>query len=71
MIGRRGWILIFQRESRLAADKEIWILMLAVKSEGGVSEVVYSVVTENKRLLVLGEITVAFFSFVRRWFLFG
>jgi hypothetical protein len=35
------------------ADKGIWILMLADKSERSVSEVVYGVVTENRRLLVL------------------
>ena len=45
---------IFEQERQLAANKGIGILMLAVKSEGGVSEVVYSVITENKRLLVLG-----------------
>ena len=35
------------------ADKGIGILTLAVKSESDVSEVVYSVVTENQRLLAL------------------
>jgi hypothetical protein len=34
--------------------------MLAVKSESGVSEVVYSVVTEDERLLVLGGRGVCF-----------
>ena len=35
------------------ANKGIGILTVAVKKESSVSEVVHSVVTENKRLLVL------------------
>ena len=38
LIGTRGWIQMFERESRLAADKGIGILTLAVQLESGVSE---------------------------------
>jgi hypothetical protein len=44
---------IFERESRLAADKGNGILTMAVEYESGSSKVAYSVVIENKRLLVL------------------
>ena len=50
MIGRRGWIQVFEQESQLAADKGIGILALAVKKESSVSEVVHSVITENKKV---------------------
>jgi hypothetical protein len=53
VIGRRGWIQVFERESRLASDKGIGILTLAVKKGSYMSEVELSVVTENKRLLFL------------------
>ena len=53
LIGRRGWIQIFERESWLAADKGTGILTQAVKEECGVNAIVHGVVTEDKRLLVL------------------
>ena len=54
VIGRRGWIQVFEQESQLVADKGIRILTLAVKKESSVSEVVHSVITENKKVTGFG-----------------
>jgi hypothetical protein len=56
---------IIEREKRLAADKGIGRLMLAVEYESGESEVVCSVVIENKGYYFWREAKVVFFSFGR------
>ena len=50
----------------VVADKGIGILMLAVKKESGVSEVVHSVVTENKKVTTSGA--KLFFLFIENDF---
>jgi hypothetical protein len=56
---------IVGRERRLAADKGIASLMLAIEYEDGASELVYSVVIENKGYYFWREANVVFFSFGR------
>jgi hypothetical protein len=59
---------IFEQERPSAVDKGIVTLTLAVESESGTSEVVYSVVTENKGYYFWREAKVVFFSFGRTRF---
>ena len=62
---------IFERAGRLTADKGIDRLMLAVEKESGASEVVYSVVTENKMLLFLEGSESRFLFFWQNMILFA